>query len=57
MQNDWDLHPDKYCKDAAGAFIFKKDGTPRKKSGRAKGSTGKGYTCLLYTSPSPRDRG
>jgi len=44
MQNDWDLYPNKYCKDAAGAFILKKDGTPRKKSGRAKGSTGKGYT-------------
>jgi len=44
MQNDWDVNPDNYLKDEAGAFVLKVDGTPRKKSGRAKGSKGRGYT-------------
>jgi len=44
MQNDWDVNPDSYLKDEAGAFVLKVDGTPRKKSGRAKGSKGRGYT-------------
>ena len=41
--NDWDINPDKYAKDADGNFILKKDGTPRKRTGRAKGSKGRGY--------------
>ena len=41
--HDWDQYPEKYQRDSDGNFIFKKDGTPRKRSGRAKGSTGKGY--------------
>ena len=41
--NDWDNNPDAYMKDDEGNFILKKDGTPRKKSGRPKGSKGRGY--------------
>ncbi len=41
---DWEENPDKYSKDEEGNFILKKDGTPRKKTGRSKGSTGRGYT-------------
>ena len=41
--HDWDQYPEKYQRDSDGNFIFKKDGTPRKRSGRAKGSTGTGY--------------
>ena len=44
MQNDWDVNPDSYLKDEEGSFVLKVDGTPRKKSGRAKGSKGRGYT-------------
>ena len=43
-QLDWELNPDNYVKDESGEFILKVDGTPRKKSGRAKGSKGRGYT-------------
>lgn len=42
-KKDWELNPDNYAKDENGEFILKKDGTPRKKSGRAKGSKGRGY--------------
>ncbi len=42
-QNDWDVNPDNYVKDDDGNFVLKKDGTPRKKAGRSKGSTGRGY--------------
>ena len=42
-QNDWDVNPDSYVKDDDGSFVLKKDGTPRKKAGRSKGSTGRGY--------------
>jgi len=42
-KKDWELNPDNYAKDEDGEFILKKDGTPRKKSGRAKGSKGRGY--------------
>ena len=42
-KKDWELNPDNYAKDKDGEFILKKDGTPRKKSGRAKGSKGRGY--------------
>ena len=41
--NDWDLHPELYQQDDTGSFVLKKDGTPRKKTGRAKGSKGRGY--------------
>ena len=44
MQDDWDVNPDSYLKDEEGSFVLKVDGTPRKKSGRAKGSKGRGYT-------------
>ena len=42
-QNDWDVNPDSYVKDDDGNFVLKKDGTPRKKAGRSKGSEGRGY--------------
>ena len=41
--NDWEENPDAYQRDEAGEFILKKDGTPRKVSGRPKGSKGRGY--------------
>jgi hypothetical protein len=41
--NDWELNPENYVQDESGEFILKVDGTPRKKSGRAKGSKGRGY--------------
>jgi hypothetical protein len=41
--SDWDINPDNYAKDDDGEFILKLDGTPRKKSCRAKGSKGRGY--------------
>ena len=43
MANDWEVNPDKYATDENGEFILKRDGTPRKKSGRAKGSKSRGY--------------
>tara|TARA_B100001093_G_scaffold21680_2_gene19359 strand:+ start:3792 stop:5459 length:1668 start_codon:yes stop_codon:yes gene_type:complete len=43
MQNDWEINPHNYCRDEKGSFILKLDGTPKRKSGRAKGSKGKGY--------------
>jgi len=43
-QNDWDVNPDSYLKDEEDNFVLKVDGTPRKKSGRAKGSKSRGYT-------------
>jgi len=43
-ENDWDINPDNYLKDEDGNFKLKRDGTPRKKGGRAKGSKGRGYT-------------
>ena len=41
--NDWELNHENYVQDESGEFILKVDGTPRKKSGRAKGSKGRGY--------------
>ena len=41
---DWESNPDNYATDDNGEFILKVDGTPRKKSGRAKGSKSRGYT-------------
>ena len=40
---DWESNPDNYATDDNGEFILKVDGTPRKKTGRAKGSKGRGY--------------
>jgi len=47
--NDWDIDPDKYLKDSEGNFVLKKDGTPKRKAGRAKGSKGRGYTYHSQT--------
>jgi len=41
--DDWEINPDAYQKDSDGNFVLKKDGTPRKRSGRAKGSKSRGY--------------
>ena len=41
--NDWEERPEDYLQDNEGKFILKKDGTPKKKTGRPKGSKGKGY--------------
>jgi len=41
--DDWEVNPDAYQKDSEGNFVLKKDGTPRKRSGRAKGSKSRGY--------------
>ena len=41
--NDWDNNPEAYVQDDEGNFVLKKDGTPRKKSGRPQGSKGRGY--------------
>ena len=35
---DWEANPEGYQTNAEGNFILKQDGTPKKKSGRAKGS-------------------
>ena len=40
---DWEVSPENYATDENGEFVLKKDGTPKKKAGRAKGSKGKGY--------------
>ena len=44
---DWEINPDNYAKDENGEFILKLDGTPRKKSGRAKGSRVRGIHTIL----------
>ena len=49
LTHDWELFPEKYLTDANGSFILKKNGTPRKKSGRAKGSKGRGYNYSSKT--------
>ena len=38
-QKDWELHPNNYLTDEEGSFVLKKDGTPKRKAGRPKGST------------------
>ena len=40
---DWKENPQNYLTDEDGNFVLKKDGTPRKKTGRPKGSKGRGY--------------
>jgi len=47
--NDWESNPDAYMRDSNGDFILKKDGTPRKKTGRPKGSSGRGYNYHSQT--------
>ena len=47
--NDWEQNPDAYMRDDNGDFILKKDGTPRKKTGRPKGSSGRGYNYHSQT--------
>ena len=42
-KNDWDINPQNYVTSEDGSFVLKKDGTPRKKAGRSKGSKGRGY--------------
>ena len=41
--NDWEENPDANMRDDNGDFKLKKDRTPRKKSGRPQGSSGRGY--------------
>tara|TARA_Y100000590_G_scaffold435716_1_gene555451 strand:- start:740 stop:2452 length:1713 start_codon:yes stop_codon:yes gene_type:complete len=43
QKNDWDINPESYQQDAEGNFLLKKDGTPKKKSGRPKGKPSRGY--------------
>lgn len=43
QQPDWEINPDNYLKDDNGDFVLKLDGTPKKKAGRPKGATGRGY--------------
>jgi hypothetical protein len=38
-QKDWELHPNNYLTNEEGSFVLKKDGTPKRKAGRPKGST------------------
>ena len=40
---DWTQNPQDYQTNEDGSFILKKDGSPRKKTGRPKGSKGRGY--------------
>lgn len=40
---DWKKNPENYLTDENNNFILKKDGTPRKKTGRPKGAKGRGY--------------
>jgi len=40
---DWTQNPQDYQTNEDGSFVLKKDGTPRKKGGRQKGSKGRGY--------------
>ncbi len=49
MQNDWELNPNNYLKDENGEFVLKVDGTPKKKSGRKKGTKSKSYTYSKAT--------
>ncbi len=49
MQNDWEINPDNYLKDAKGEFVLKVDGTPKKKGGRKKGTKSRSYTYSKAT--------
>ena len=39
---DWEANPENYQTDEEGNFLLKLDGTPKKRSGRAKGSKTRG---------------
>ena len=41
--HDWEENPHLYLTDSDGGFVLKKDGTPKKKSGRPKGATSHYY--------------
>ena len=41
--HDWEKNPHLYLTDSDGSFVLKKDGTPKKKSGRPKGATSHYY--------------
>ena len=43
QKNDWDINPDSYQQDDNGEFILKRDGTPKRRGGRPKGTTSRGY--------------
>ena len=43
QENDWDINPDSYQQDDNGEFILKRDGTPKRRGGRPKGTTSRGY--------------
>ena len=40
---DWTQNPEDYQTNEDGSFVLKKDGSPRKKTGRPKGSKSRGY--------------
>ena len=42
-KKDWELNPQNYLTTEDGSFVYKKDGTPRKKGGRPKGQPSRGY--------------
>jgi hypothetical protein len=45
QKKDWELHPENYLTSSEdGSFILKLDGTPKKKSGRRKGTKSRNYT-------------
>ena len=49
QKNDWDIDPDSYQQDDEGAFILKRDGTPKRKGGRPKGKPSRGYNLHSAT--------
>jgi hypothetical protein len=38
-KKDWEIYPERYATNEDGSFVLKKDGTPKKKGGRPKGSS------------------
>ena len=46
---DWESNPEKYLQDSEGNFVLKKDGTPKLKGGRPKGSKSRGYNYHSHT--------
>ena len=46
---DWEANPENYQTDEEGNFLLKLDGTPKKRSGRAKGSKSRGYNYSRAT--------
>src|SRR5210317_2019295 len=46
---EWEKNPENYLTDEEGNFVLKKDGTPRLKGGRPKGSKGRGYNYHSQT--------